>query len=513
MSLAQQPAAMPRRPRVFLSYSHADPDESVVRALADALGQSYDIFFDQMITPSEIWAKRIEREVRASDWLIVLLSKCSCESEMVLGEIELARDEASRSGGRPRILPVRVAFDSPLPYPLGPYLNQIQHACWDRKTGMGGLMEQVLATLSGVRSPGADVHSAPGRESAGRPLPSAPLRPPGGTADASDPFYIERRSERTAVRLISMRGQTIIIKGPRQTGKSSLLNRLASRAMESGKRLALLDLQLFDQATRNDPNLFFRQFGRAIADALELSPPEEPGGQAGAYILNCTSFVDRLVLQVLDTPVLLAIDEADRVFGSPFQMDFFAMLRSWHNLRAHPGKRDRWGRLDLALVSATEPYMFIDSETQSPFNVGEVLRLEDFSLEQLGILCEMHGHLSSPGDVERLYEFFGGHPYLTRRALYEVAQGEGNTTLDFLFAQALDDRGPLRDHLRHYCLGLERYPKLAEAFFHILQDGSCEDDTVFYRLEGAGLVKRDRGRVVPRCLLYARYFHTHLRLR
>ena len=32
--------------------------------------------------------------------------------------------------------------------------------------------------------------------------------------------------------------------------------------------------------------------------------------------------------------MILAIDEVDRLFSSPFSSDFFAMLRHWHNNRA-----------------------------------------------------------------------------------------------------------------------------------------------------------------------------------
>ena len=46
---------------------------------------------------------------------------------MVRGEIEMARHQAATTS-RPRILPVRLKFDGPLPYPLNAYLDSIQYA-------------------------------------------------------------------------------------------------------------------------------------------------------------------------------------------------------------------------------------------------------------------------------------------------------------------------------------------------------------------------------------------------
>ena len=102
-------------------------------------------------------------------------------------------------------------------------------------------------------------------------------------------------------------------------------------------------------------------------------------------IKNFTRYVEKQILQTLDAPFVLAIDEADILFQSEFLFDFFGMLRSWHNSRANPLKKI-WKKLDLVLVTSTEPYLFIDRDNESPFNVGEVMplsrctQIEDFEL-------------------------------------------------------------------------------------------------------------------------------------
>jgi DNA-binding CsgD family transcriptional regulator len=75
-----------------------------------------------------------------------------------------------------------------------------------------------------------------------------------------------------------------------------------------------------------------------------------------------------------------------------------------------------------------------------------------------------------------------------------------------LFSTATQDRGPFGDHLRHHLFRLNNNPQLLEGLRQVLQSHSCPDETVFFRLRGAGLVKREGRSVIPRCQLYALYF-------
>ena len=77
---------------------------------------------------------------------------------MVRGEIEMARHHAATTS-RPRILPVRVKFDGPLPYPLNAYLDSIQYAVWKRPDDTPRLLEELLAAMAGA--PPTDARSPP----------------------------------------------------------------------------------------------------------------------------------------------------------------------------------------------------------------------------------------------------------------------------------------------------------------------------------------------------------------
>ena len=343
------------------------------------------VFIDQRLTVGQTWAREIETQVQQADFLIVFLTAESSRSEMVRGEIEMARHHAA-DASRPRILPVRVGFDGPLPYPLNAYLDSIQYAVWNRP----GRHDAAAARNCSPRSTAARPPSAAGPPP--RPVScgesaaayAAPLPVPGGTLDVDDPWYLPRPTDATALAVARQPGQTLTIKGPRQMGKSSLLMRTVKAALDAGKKVALLDFQLVDEKSKADADLFFRRFASAIAEQLEL--PENGGRDCGipgySNPQNCTRYVERHILQALDAPCVIAIDETDSIFRTTFSADFFAMLRSWHGLRAHPVRRS-WKNLDIILSTSTEPQFFIDRPHESPFNVGVVLPLEDFRLDQV----------------------------------------------------------------------------------------------------------------------------------
>lgn len=118
------------------------------------------------------------------------------------------------------------------------------------------------------------------------------------------------------------------------------------------------------------------------------------------------------ILQQLGGPLVLAMDEVDTIPGSSFRPDFFEMIRSWHNSRT---TAPSWKQLGLVLVTSTEPYQLVADLNQSPFSVGKVIELIDFTLEQVKDLNQRHGAPLSPTEARHLMDLLNGHPYLVRR--------------------------------------------------------------------------------------------------
>ncbi|NEO85716.1 MAG: TIR domain-containing protein [Spirulina sp. SIO3F2] len=501
--------------KLFISYKRdAEPDEAVALQIYEALRPAHQVFIDQTMLVGTPWLERITTEIQQADFLIVLLSAASVHSEMVQAELEIARAQAAKTPGRPQILPVRLAYQEPFPYPMNIYLDAIHWAFWEPGRELEGLITELQAAIAGRKLPlntnqqKQSILQASPKSTLPMPLPAAALEMPEGTMDVESKFYVERAPDPIALATIQQPGVTITIKGPRQMGKSSLLLRVMDAAVNAGKQVVFLDFQLFGQAALQDSELFYRQFCTMLTDELDLEDELETFWRpALGHSQNCTRYLSRYVLKTVKAPLVLVMDEVDKLFGAAFRSDFFSMLRGWHNSRAI---RPDWKRLDLALVTSTEPYQLIADLNQSPFNVGQVLELTDFKLAQVGDLNGRHGQPLNERACQQLYRLLGGHPYLVRRALYVVASSQ--LTVSELFAQATDDRGPFGDHLRYHLFRLYDQQALVQCLLQIIRGKGCPNEHDFFRLRGAGLVRREEGsqRVQPRCELYGRYFHKRL---
>lgn len=516
-----QPLSQGEKARIFVSYKRdAVPDEQLALAIYQHLSQSYEVFIDQSMAVGTLWAERIEQELRQSGFLITLLSAQSVGSEMVQGEVETAH-RLGHEFGKPAILPIRVNYREPFTYPLSAYLNPINWAFWEQPEDTPQLLEELEQAIAGeslsIDSESAKRDLVQFSDGSGieipQPLPSAQplsLEMPEGSMDPESTFYVQRQGDQIAMGAIQRQGVTITIKGPRQMGKSSLLLKTVDQAIQADKRVAYIDFQLFDDAALGDADRFYQQFCLTITQQLELPSRiddfwlEELGNNQ-----RCTRYMQTYVLKELQQPFVLAMDEVDRIFDRKFRSDFFAMLRNWHNNRGLPLPAMKvWKQFDLVLVTATEPYHLIADLHQSPFNVGEVISLKDFTAEQVADLNQRHGSPLNSGQESQLFALLNGHPYLIRKALYLAASGQ--KTIDEVLAKADRDDGPFGDHLRYHLFRIYDRPELVQGMLGAVQRNRCEDERIVRLLCAAGLIRQEGKAELPRCQLYGDYFKAHL---
>ncbi|MEM9090903.1 MAG: AAA-like domain-containing protein, partial [Cyanobacteria bacterium P01_F01_bin.53] len=407
--VSTEPDTPTKRSRIFISYKRdVAPDETVARAICLALQAHHDVFIDRKMPAGTPWAERIEAELKASDVLIVLLSAHSVKSEMVEHEVELAYRFAREpeAEGRPRILPVRLGYRRPFHYPLSHYLDPLNWAMWDEEGDTERLIDELERAIAGeplsiTESQKADLlQPAASDEAIPNPVPSAqpvPLESPDqGTMALASQLYIQRAEDDRGLRAVAAQEGTVIIKGARQMGKSSLLNRMIASAVAQDQQVVFLDFQLFDQPALENRERFFRQFCTFLADELELPNRLNDFWDDDLPLPKiCETYMRRYLLKSLDGPLVLAMDEVDRVLNTGFRSDFFGMLRSWHNKRA---MSKLWRRFSQVLVISTEPYQLIEDLNQSPFNVGQTLRLQDFTLAQVAELNGRHGSPLGEGE-------------------------------------------------------------------------------------------------------------------
>jgi len=139
-----------KRSRLFISYKRdVEPDEPLALKLYQELKQKHDVFIDQALPVGTRWAERIEEELKQTDFLIVLLSAESIHSELVQLEITTAHQLAKKQNGRPAILPVRLNYREPFPYPINAYLDPIEWAYWKGAEDTSRLLEELNRAISG----------------------------------------------------------------------------------------------------------------------------------------------------------------------------------------------------------------------------------------------------------------------------------------------------------------------------------------------------------------------------
>jgi transcriptional regulator with XRE-family HTH domain len=344
---------------------------------------------------------------------------------------------------------------------------------------------------------------------------------PDGPVPLNSPFYIERPPlEALAYREVTQPGCVIRIQAAKQMGKSSLILRLLSYAETQEYYTANLDCNQIDSSCLTDFNKFLRGFCLHVARELGVDPDlddywdEEIGSK-----LSCSFYFKNHLLEAIDSPVVLVVNEIDRLFEYPqLSQEFFPLLRSWYE----EARRDvNLQKLRLVVVYSTEGYIALDIN-RSPFNIGLPLHLPEFTQPQVQDLAKRHGlDWSSGEEVAALMELVGGHPFLIRIALYHIcAQG---LSLNQLLQEAIAPSagyanahgGIFHNHLWSKWITLQKNPDLAAAMATVVtaQQSVLLDPIQAYKLESQGLIHQEGDRIKPRCELYRAYFKQQLKIR
>lgn len=343
------------------------------------------------------------------------------------------------------------------------------------------------------------------------PIENVTLEEPEGQVPLESALYVERPPiEARCYGAIVKPGALIRIKAPRQMGKSSLMLRILSHGIEQGYQTASLNFQLVDRDSLSSLDQFLQWFCNSITNELNLEDKLADYWKGTFSPKNkCTNYFQRYLLPELQRPVVLCLDEVDQVFEyPPIATDFFGMLRAWHeDAKIKP----IWKNLRLVIVHSKEVYIPLNIN-QSPFNVGVPIELPLLTQPQVMDLVQRHGLTWKETEVEQLISMMGGHPYLVRAALYEIARGE--ISLEHLLQVAPTEGGLYGEHLRRHLLTLEEDEKLLTAMKQVIavnQSVSISTSEAF-KLTSLGLVRFQGSEVVPTCNLYRQYFRERLRV-
>jgi hypothetical protein len=338
-------------------------------------------------------------------------------------------------------------------------------------------------------------------------LPTAAnLHFPEGSVALDSPFYIKCSSiESLCDETVVKPGSLIRIKAPEMMGKTSLMNRILAHAKLENYHAVYLDLSAADRGILTNLDKFLRWLCLMVSRQLKLE--NKLNEYWDTDILgsndNCTVYFEEYLLAEIETPLVLGLDEVDRLFGyTEVVEDFLGMLRSWHEKAKIS---DIWQKLRLVMAHSTEVYIPLDMN-QSPFNAGVPVELQEFDSQKIHDLARLHGLDWDEGQLGELICAIGGHPYLVRLAMYEISCG--NITLTQLLKNAASESGIYSNHLRKHLEILQHNPELALALKKVVNSAEPVelDSMQIYKLHSMGIVRRQNNYVLPRCNLYREYF-------
>ena len=330
----------------------------------------------------------------------------------------------------------------------------------------------------------------------------------GGAVPLNSPYYVLRQADAVQQVAIAHRDSILLIKGPRQIGKSSLMARGLDQARRAGSHVFFTDMQKVSAARLETIDVFFLSLAQMLASRIEgIVEPRQVWNSDWDAAANFERFLRREVLGRLKAPVVWVIDEVDRLFHCEFKDDVFGLFRAWHNERSLDPEGP-WGRFTLVMAYATEAHLFITNLNQSPFNVGTRILLEDFTEEQVDELGRRYD-LASGRETSRLFALVGGHPYLVRRCFHAIQTLA--LAADGIETEAERNDGLFSAHLERMLLALQQDPDLTQAVRELLQGAAVPSVEGFYRLRSAGVLVGSSPKTArPRCRLYEVFLRRRL---
>jgi WD40 repeat protein len=246
----------------------------------------------------------------------------------------------------------------------------------------------------------------------------------GGTVQANKRLYLTREADEELFELCRSATFAYVL-APRQMGKSSLMLHTAQRLKEDGVRSVIIDLtQLGTQVTAE---AWYLGLLTIIEDQLMLETGAVQWWKAHAELgitQRLTRFFEEVLLNEVDSPIVIFVDEIDTTLSLNFTDDFFAAIRYFYQARS---RLLQYQRLSFVLIGVATPGDLIRDPSRTPFNIGQRLDMTDFTFEEALPLTQ--GLNLPPDDATRVLhwvlDWTGGHPYLTQRICRTVAQQKG----------------------------------------------------------------------------------------
>lgn len=167
------------------------------------------------------------------------------------------------------------------------------------------------------------------------------------------------------------------------------MSRILDHAKQAEYRTLDLSFHLADREDFQDLTTFLQRFCANISAGLRVPIRiHQLWDDVLGSKMNCRAYFEQYLLPKIISPLVIGLDEVDRIFQYPeIATDFLSLLRAWHE---EATTCEIWQRLRLIIVHSTEASIPLD-HSQSPFNVGLSVELQDFGPHQVWELVRRYG--------------------------------------------------------------------------------------------------------------------------